>query len=112
MNKLKSLKFTNTSKHFDVGLKISLAFAIVEKLVAMLPNTIFRIWWMGLILLSLYAIKLELIQCTTILCRQEKLITMESTGYWCMCLPGGMAVADIIAGVAGYAVIGWLSGLI
>ena len=104
---------TNTDKHAKAGMYACLAMALIEKLISLIPGTIFHIGGFGLIILLVYSIRLEWLQfmnyvASAVVIKRNKKTEMVAylKSRWLD------IILDVCSALAAYSVVGWITGIL
>ena len=92
---------TNTWKHAQMGVNLAVLTLIVQKLINLIPNTIFSIGWTAVIIFSLYCMIWE----------YRQYVAYGQKKYW-LHFRGLDTACDLIAGIGSFFAVLWAGGIL
>lgn len=95
------MNLTNTLKHAQIAVNLAVCVLLIEKLVNLIPNTVFSIGWTALIIFSLYCLIWE----------YRQYIAYGQKKYW-LHFRGLDTACDLIAGIGSFFAVLWAGGIL
>ena len=95
------MKLTNTLKHAQMGVNLSVLTLVIHKLVNLIPNTTFEFGWFALIVFAMYCIIWEYWQ----------YVAYGNKKHW-LYFRGLDTACDLIAGIGSFFAVLWAGGIL
>ena len=95
------MKLTNTWKHAQIAVNLAVLVLIVQKLVNLIPNTIFEFGWFAVIVFAMYCIIWE----------YRQYVAYGQKKYW-LYFRGLDTACDLLAGIGSFIAVLWAGGIL